>query len=192
MDRELIGALKSLTDPTRLRILGALAADGGSVEEIAERVRVAPAAVAHHLARLHAAGIVESSGRWPRARYRLRPQRLNELGRSLDELEHEADDVAPAIRPPAGRELSGEESHVLAGFFEADRLLTIPAQARKRLLVLRYLRDRCFAEDRDYPEKEVNQLLAVFHPDPAALRRYLVDSGLMTRAAGIYRRAVTD
>ena len=31
--------------------------------------------------------------------------------------------------------------------------------------------------------------LALLHPDVAALRRYLVDGRLMTREAGIYRRA---
>lgn len=47
----------------------------------------------------------------------------------------------------------------------------------------------CFPDDRAYPEKEVNQRLALFHPDVAALRRYMVDFGLMTREAGEYRRA---
>jgi DNA-binding transcriptional ArsR family regulator len=192
LDRRLIASLKSLTDPTRLRILGALVTGDSTVDELARRVDASPASVAHHLGRLHAAGIVETSGRWPRALYGLRPERLNELGRSLDALEREADDLAQDVVPPSGRELSGEEVRVLGGFFEADRLTTIPAQERKRLLVLRYLRDRCFPEDRGYPEKEVNQLLAVFHPDPAALRRYLVDSGLMTRAAGVYRRAASE
>ena len=55
--------------------------------------------------------------------------------------------------------------------------------------MLRYLRDEVFAEDRDYPEQEVNQRLALFHPDVASLRRYMVDGGLVTRAAGIYRRS---
>jgi len=31
--------------------------------------------------------------------------------------------------------------------------------------------------------------LALLHPDVAALRRYLIDGGWMTREAGIYRRA---
>ena len=190
MDRGLIGALKALTDPTRLRIVGALITGEASVDDLSRQVGASPASVAHHLARLLAAGIVESSGRWPRARYRLRLERLNELGRSLDALDRTTDDGTVEVVAPRGRELSGEELRVLGGFFEADRLTTIPAQERKRLLVLRYLRDRCFPEDRGYPEKEVNQRLAVFHPDPAALRRYLVDSRLMTRAAGIYRRTV--
>lgn len=192
MDRWLIAALKSLTDPTRLRILALLAADAATVEDLAERVGVGQAAVAHHLARLESAGLVEASGRWPRARYRLRRERLNELGRSLDMLEHEADEVAPGVVPPPGRRLSGEEARILGGFFEGDRLTTIPAQGRKRLVVLRYLRDRAFPEGREYPEKEVNQLLGVFHPDPASLRRYLVDTGLMNRASGLYRRAGAD
>jgi hypothetical protein len=56
-------------------------------------------------------------------------------------------------------------------------------------VVLRFLVERCFVEDRAYPEKEVNQRLALYHPDVAALRRYLVEAGLMTRQAGEYRRA---
>jgi hypothetical protein len=78
---------------------------------------------------------------------------------------------------------------VLRAFFRDDRLVTIPARARKRAIVLRYLLERCFVDDRPYPEKEVNQRLAVIHPDVAALRRYLVDDGLVTREAGWYRRA---
>jgi hypothetical protein len=34
----------------------------------------------------------------------------------------------------------------------------------------------------------VNQRLALFHRDAAALRRYMVDAGLVTRSAGDYRR----
>jgi hypothetical protein len=33
----------------------------------------------------------------------------------------------------------------------------------------------------------VNELLALRHPDVAALRRYLVDEGFMSRNAGVYR-----
>jgi len=80
------------------------------------------------------------------------------------------------------------EAKVLRAFIRDDRLVTIPARAKKRAIVLRYLLERCFVEDRPYPEKEVNQRLAMFHPDVAALRRYLVDDGLITREAGLYWR----
>ena len=55
-------------------------------------------------------------------------------------------------------------------------------------MILRWLLERCFAEDRPYPEKEVNQRLALHHPDVASLRRYLVDEGYLAREAGVYTR----
>lgn len=81
------------------------------------------------------------------------------------------------------------EDKVIWAFIREDRLVSIPARDKKRRVILRYLVDRCFAEDRAYPEAEVNQRLALIHPDVAALRRHLVDAGLMTRQAGEYRRA---
>ena len=81
------------------------------------------------------------------------------------------------------------EAKVLRSFFREGRLVSIPARDRKKRLVLRHVLDLCFPEDRAYPEKEVNQRLALFHPDVAALRRYLVDFGMMTRESGEYRRA---
>ena len=87
------------------------------------------------------------------------------------------------------RRLTPEEK-VVRAFFRDDRLVSIPARAGKRELLLRVIVDRAFPEDRAYEEKEVNMRLALLHPDVAALRRYLVDAGLMTRDAGIYRRGV--
>ena len=89
-----------------------------------------------------------------------------------------------------GRTVAAFDAKVLRSFVVDDRLVSIPAQEKKKLVVLRYLLERCFAEDRPYPETEVNQRLALFHPDVAALRRYLVEYGLLTRDAGVYRRAL--
>lgn len=82
-----------------------------------------------------------------------------------------------------------EVEKVVRAFLRDGRLVSIPTKPRKRELLLPVILDRCFPEDRDYEEKEVNMRLALLHPDVAALRRYLVDGGLMTRSAGIYRRA---
>ena len=92
------------------------------------------------------------------------------------------------LRGPAGETLPADVAKVLRAFFADGRLTSIPARDSKRQVVLRYLRDRCFTEDRAYPEAEVNQRLALFHRDVAALRRYMVEAGLMTRAGGEYRR----
>jgi hypothetical protein len=78
---------------------------------------------------------------------------------------------------------------VLRAFVRDGRLVSIPAKPSKRELLLPWLLDECFPEDRDYEEKEVNQRLALVYPDVSALRRYLIDARLMTRDRGIYRRA---
>lgn len=82
-----------------------------------------------------------------------------------------------------------DEERVIRAFVRGGRLVSIPAKPRKRELLLPYLLDMCFPEDREYEEREVNQRLALLHPDVSALRRHLVDGGLMTRVSGIYRRS---
>jgi DNA-binding transcriptional ArsR family regulator len=194
MDAALLHALQALSEPSRLRILGLLAERSLTAPELASTLELSPRTVGHHLARLGKAGLVEESPSGGVARYALRPSRLRELGRELEAIGRaasaEADgSAAEALAPaaPDARERSAEERRILRGFLEDGRLTTIPAQERKKLVVLRYLAETAFPEDRDYPEKEVNQRLALVHPDVAALRRYLVDNHFMSRAAGIYR-----
>lgn len=55
------------------------------------------------------------------------------------------------------------------------------------MAALAILADR-FEVGRDYPEREVSELLAADAPDHATLRRLLVDHGLLERRGGIYRR----
>ena len=81
-----------------------------------------------------------------------------------------------------------DRDKVVRAFIRDGRLVSIPAKPSKRDLLLPVILDRCFPEDRRYEEKEVNERLALLHPDVAALRRYLVQGGWMIREAGIYRR----
>lgn len=83
---------------------------------------------------------------------------------------------------------AGLEARVLRAFIHDGRLVSIPAREKRRQVVYRYLRDQVFSEDRPYPEREVNQRLALFHPDVATIRRGMVDAGLVSRVAGAYRR----
>ena len=106
--------------------------------------------------------------------------------------DHRATDESAAGDPPTdgpGQRRLTDREKVIRAFLRDDRLVSIPAKPGKRDLLLPVILDRCFPEDRDYEEKEVNMRLALLHPDVAALRRYLVDGRLMTREAGIYRRA---
>jgi hypothetical protein len=76
---------------------------------------------------------------------------------------------------------------VLHTFIRRGRLTQIPAQLKKRQIVLEKLAEE-FEPERAYTEREVNRILVEYHDDVAALRRGLVGHGLMQRAKGIYRR----
>jgi hypothetical protein len=78
---------------------------------------------------------------------------------------------------------------VLRSFFTEDgRLHTIPSRHTKRLVVLDRLAQE-FEPGQTYPEAAVNEVLQRFHPDHAALRRYLVENGFLTREDGWYWRS---
>lgn len=77
---------------------------------------------------------------------------------------------------------------IVRRFVHGGRLATIPARQGKRRLVLDWLA-QAFEPGRVYPEAAVNNTLLRFHPDYAALRRYLVDEGFMERRQGFYWRA---
>lgn len=210
MDHDLLVALKALADPNRLRVAGACAADPRTVPQLASELVMPEPAVRRHLERLVAAGLVEAvvaaglveavgaPAEVPsEVRYALRVDAIHALGRRLATIEAEVEaEVGREVEAghvaevpgPDGAALAAAEARIIRGFFRDDRLTTIPSQEKKRLVVIRYLRDRCFTEDRPYPEKEINQRLALFHPDVATLRRAMVDEGLMTREAGVYRR----
>jgi hypothetical protein len=90
--------------------------------------------------------------------------------------------------PFIGYGMDEAERRVLSRFFVGRTLKTIPAGRTKRRVVLERLALE-FEIGRHYPEAAVNDVLRAFHPDVAALRRYLVDEGLLDRAEGMYWRS---
>ncbi|TYL45003.1 DUF2087 domain-containing protein [Nocardioides sp. BGMRC 2183] len=85
-------------------------------------------------------------------------------------------------------EVPGADPELLRRFFDADgRLRTMPTRHAKRRVVLDHIAQR-FEPGRTYPEREVDAVLRQVHDDHAALRRYLVDDGFLTREAGVYWR----
>jgi hypothetical protein len=85
--------------------------------------------------------------------------------------------------------VSPEQRRVLRNFLDAaGRLHTIPTRHSKLLVVLDHLA-QSFEPGQSYSEAEVNDTLNRFHPDHAALRRYLVDEQFLTREEGRYWRS---
>ena len=163
-----------LADPVRLKVVAALALGDGTIEEVAATAGLPLKDVALAARRLSRAGLVHRDGH----ALALRTEHFGAAARA----------AAEAAPPPAPLSDDPAEDAVLSSFVRDGRLVSIPAQQTKRRLVLEHL-VRVFEAGVRYPEREVNALLAVWHPDVAALRRYLVDEGLLTREAGVYWRS---
>jgi hypothetical protein len=81
-----------------------------------------------------------------------------------------------------------EVDPALRAFVDGDgRLTQMPAKRARRLLLLDWIAQR-FEPGHRYPESEVNRELRQVDGDYAALRRYLVEEGFLTREDNIYWR----
>ncbi len=172
---ELLKFMKSLADAERLKIAGLLGVEALTTDQVAERLGMKPNEVERHLEQLTAAGLARKDG----SAYRLDSQSLEKLTRQ----------VLAQSRPPAPK-YEGDEFEVktLRAYLSRDGTLkSIPNQHKKLMVILSHL-VRNFEPGKQYPEAQVNQTLRRFHEDTAALRRYMVDNGLLKREKGIYWR----
>jgi ArsR family transcriptional regulator len=173
------GLFKALGHPARLLIVNLIRNKPRHVEELAVILELSPATVSHHLSKLSDAGLVRSE----RDQYYQTYSLSGDLsGRTLDEL---------ILMPQSGLAAQVEEDayrqKVLTTFLRRGRLMSIPAQRKKRQIVLEKLVQE-FEPDRTYTEREVNQILVDWHDDVATLRRGLIEHGLMQRESGLYWR----
>jgi DNA-binding transcriptional ArsR family regulator len=178
---ELVGFFKAVADETRLRIVGLLSQQPRSVDELATMLGLTAPTVSHHLSRLQAIGLVEARAQQYYNIYSLRIEVLHEMARRLlstDELTRIAGDV----------DQDAFSKKVLANFLERGRLKEIPRQLKKKQAVVQWLAGH-FEPGERYTERQVNQVLGVYHDDFATLRRELVNMKFLAREEGVYWRA---
>jgi predicted transcriptional regulator len=176
----LLEFFKVLADEKRLQIVGLLARQDYSVEELATILELSSATVSHHLRRLQKAGLVQARAAQHYHIYSLRLQALHEMSQKIlsrDALQETTQEL----------DLDAYDRKVLRTFMDGERLKSIPRQWKKREVILSYLVEQ-FESDRRYTEKEVNEIISRTHEDYAALRRYLVDSLRLAREREIYWR----
>lgn len=162
-----------LADEDRLRVFAALSLGARSLVEIADRSGVDARLAVKALKRLERGGVVSRLGN----DWELRRDVIAEQARRTATPPETYDEEG---LPPA-------QTAVLRAFLRDGRLVTMPAARSKRLVVLDHI-SKVFDIGVRYAEREVDALLRAFHPDHAALRRYLVDEGFLSREAGVYWR----
>jgi hypothetical protein len=166
---EILSFVKAMASAERLRIIGVLARGPATQSEIAEQLGVSVRDMFNHLAFLAEVGVIHETD----GVYDLDEKAIESFARGQFEGKR------PSYK--ADQEEPEDVRKVLKNFLNADgSLKQIPPQGNKLLIILNFIVD-AFAYDANYTEKEVNTILRRFHVDTAALRRYLVDNGLMAR-----------
>ena len=167
-----------LADDDRLRVVAALALGADTLAEVIDRTGLGVREAAVALDRLTRGGLVVAARD---ERVRLATERVKQAARDAGRIRAEE-------HPGTGADGGGPDAAVLRAFVREGQLVSIPTVRAKRRVVLEWLSGR-FEPGRVYPEAETNRLLREAHPDHAALRRYMVDEGLLERRDGFYWRA---
>lgn len=182
-ETEAIKLFKCLADASRLQILKSLMQEDMYVERLAERLSLSPATISFHLKKLEDAGAVVSHKEQYYTMYQIRREVF--MTRILDIIGQESSQAdIQAQRDAAYRE------KVVSTFFRYDKLVSIPAQRKKRRICLEVIAES-FEPGRAYDEKEVNEILLRFHDDYCTIRREMICEGIMQRAGGLYTRPVS-
>jgi hypothetical protein len=170
---------KALGHPVRLLILNLVKIKPRHGEELATILNLTPATISHHLAKLTDAGLLKAKKDQYYQTYSLVSDKLD---KNLADLVHlPQPDLFSGVEQDAYRE------KVFRTFFKHGRLVQIPAQLKKQLVVLEKIAE-AFEPGRAYSEMEVNHILLDFNDDVASLRRGLIEHNLMTRDHGIYKK----
>ena len=174
--KEKLELLKLLADQTRLEILNILLKEDSYVEKIACELSLTPATICYHLKKMESAGVVNCS----RSQFYI----IYSLNRDIFEKPLyeliKKDDVVMDTEEKYKKE-------VISNFFEYGRLTQIPTQRKKREIVL-FEKLKQFETDREYGEKEVNEIILRYHEDFCTIRREMIAYSMMTQDHEICKR----
>jgi predicted transcriptional regulator len=177
ISEELLNFFKALADANRLKIVGLLARQPCTVEQIAELLDLGVSTTSHHLSRLAKAGLVSAKADGHYFEYSLQTENLRAMAQRL---------LAAENLPRLSGEVDVDayDRKVLKTFTdEAGCITAFPAQEKKFLVLLRYVL-KSFEFGVRYSEKQVNEILSRYHEDTALLRRSLVEYHFMARQGG--------
>lgn len=165
---------KCLGDETRYKILCLLLKSDSYVELIASRLSLTPGTISFHLKKMEKAGLVKCSRTQFYMIYSLNKDVISKP-------------IAAFLSLPR-KENDGEDAYsikVLETFFENGRLKQLPVQRKKRDICFKKILE-AFEVGKNYPEKEVNEIISRFYDDYCLVRRWAVDEGYMDRTGNVY------
>ncbi|MGP0575525.1 metalloregulator ArsR/SmtB family transcription factor [Paenibacillus peoriae] len=173
---------KALADPTRMRILLLLSRGEMHGQALAKKLNLSQPTVTHHASKLREAGLIKERRDKNTVYFTLNPELIRQ---------HAEATVRFIFEKGEGEEETSElnetlEASVLRNFFSKDgKLRQIPAQYKKKLIVLQMLAEK-LEPGRMYPERELNEWIKQYHEDFATIRRELIMHQFMYREREMY------
>ncbi|OAZ47856.1 metalloregulator ArsR/SmtB family transcription factor [Paenibacillus polymyxa] len=173
---------KALADPTRMRILLLLSRGEMHGQALAKKLNLSQPTVTHHASKLREVGLIKERRDKNTVYFTLNPELIRQ---------HAEATVRFIFEKEEGEEDMSElnetlEATVLRNFFAKDgKLRQIPAQYKKKLIVLQMLAEK-LEPGRIYPECELNEWIKQYHEDFATIRRELIMHQFMYREREMY------
>ena len=173
---------KAVGDENRLRILNLLHAQPCNAGDLAEQLDIKAPTVSHHLSQLREVGLLNLSARGNQRVYSLNTamlQSMKQMVQRMDQLDltlSPEDDKSWVEALP----LNEADRRVIKDYTQNGQLKHLPVKAKKLMSVLRWILP-AFEADRQYSEREVNEILKRYHEDYARLRREMVDADMLRR-----------
>ncbi len=177
--QHLLHFFQVFSNESRLKIIGHLANGEKSVGQLADLLGVKEPTVSHHLAEMKGLNLVQVRAEGTMRIHQLNAKALESISKDI----FARPNLAALVKPS---EMT-EEERFLRTWVKNGRIVDIPAQEKKKQILIRWLAGQ-IETDRRWTEKEFNALLKAYNEDFATLRRYLVDAGYVARENGIYWR----
>lgn len=174
-NEDMLVFFKAMADANRLKILGLLAQEDLTVEQISEMLKLRPSTISHHLSKLSEVGLVSAKASSYYNIYHLENRALEDKAKQL---------LSKETLPTMASDINMDayDQKVIADYSTPDgHLKTIPSQRKKLDVILRHV-GRAFELAVTYSENEVNQILKNFHADTSSLRRELIGNGILKRS----------
>lgn len=179
-----LAIIKALADASRLAIVGSLVERPQYVEEIAKRHALAPSTVSFHVKKLEKAGLIRSR----KEQYYVVVEANKPL---LDTTLKDLVSVSPVLKDMCEQRVDVYHRKVLDTFFRHGLLERLPAQYKKRRIVLEEFVLH-FEPGRRYQEAEVTGVIRPLFDDYCMIRRLLVDEQLLRREGTTYWRECVE
>ncbi|WP_336882823.1 metalloregulator ArsR/SmtB family transcription factor [Priestia koreensis] len=176
----LVAFHKTMGDTTRVRILMLLANGPLHGQAIAGKLGLTAPTITHHMNKLKEIGAIYQRREGNTIYFYLDQKSLEFSSNALLKM------IMKGEEGKLTKSKQGEYELIVQNFLQGDgRLKTIPAQRKKKQIILRYMM-RSFEKGRKYEEKEINEHIKRFHDDYATIRREFIMSNMMYRENGIY------